>query len=414
MRITALILALVLLTAPAWAEVDVSVDLDITDGGSGWHYSNGNWIWSDTGSLRGVHFRSGGLTIGFEDGDWRARLRTVPRYYPLAPQYYPQQPQYFPQSSSQNRSYYNGRYHIKPTRTWQGNIPGRNGYSVAIPRSTEGEPERYGEWEYNQYGELVPAGSGNFHSGINYNHNRYNRSGYPLVFHYSLGYPYYYGTNYPYYYNQPAVVYRASDRDYYNYDPGYYDTGREEIRADEVNVYQGDVNNYYYDNQPAPAPQPVQPAVAPAPAPEPAVAEPPITPGVVAYGSRFYETARLETGDTVRVFAIQGGNLSVRNGDGPSQPVCDLVHPALGAYAAYNEETGLTVLFARDNRIAAAYEADGTWLVEPVPYPLDFTGKTTLGLVGGAPWAVFDSTDGNRYVLAFVDHQWQEIGSGST
>lgn len=406
MRIIMFILGLALLATPAMAETDISVSVDLSDDSYTSTYVPG-WYWGDPVQLQGIEYQGGNLMIGVTNQDWSARFQTGDTVYqPYAYNYRPTErfdsiitplkPMIEP---------YTGRS-LHPND--------RGGYRVAIPRGLGGQPQLYGDYEYDQYGNPVPAGRDNFYNNHNYTNRGYTYRNRPVVIHYTYD-------NYPYYGNRryPSPYY--SERTYLgistNTTDGYYQQpvdNRQDIRSDAVNVYHGDVYNYYNDAS-APrdaAPVPAYSTVTQAPAPADIEPAAPSTP---AYGTRFYEQTRLETAERTMLFRLDGTRLYAGPDMGPAQEICDSVDPQLGVYAAWSAADGITLLYRDGQRLVATYQVeDGQWWREPLPHAVDFKEKITLGLVGEVPWVVFSSEDGTRYVLTFSGRQWYEIGSGTS
>lgn len=404
MRIALILLGLLLIVAPAAADTDVSVTLGVAVEGSA-DQADPSWYWGDLTNLNGVYYSGSSLTIGGGE-DWNARFNTTtgPAYYPYG--YYQEPVQRFDRLVTPFAPL------VKPFSQSADSYSG-GGYRVAIPRGLGGAPELYGNYEYDQYGNPVPVGNGNGYQRPTYHpYGRHHRNR-PVVINYSYGY-------HPYYGYQP--VYTAPSYAEYGYvgtgaypGTGYNQPrpGGPDIQGEAVNVYQGDVYNYYY---PEPA-APIAPAVTAQPALRGAVppeADQPPAAANLAYGMRFYEQARLETPESVVRFKLDQGRLSAGPDNGPAREICATADMTLGAYAAYTSADGVIVLYGDNGRLAAAYPLpDGSWLTEPLPYAVDFDGKTTLGLVGGVPWVVFNTVDGTRYVLSFAGRAWQEIGSAT-
>lgn len=381
MRTLLLTLGLILAATAASADSDFSLHVDLGSSSSS-HYYGAEWYWGDPALLTEQHYRHGGLHSSLNYGEWDAHYS-----YGAGPSF--SSPRSFP-----------------PRQPYQSIITPYQPL-VDMNRHDRGgyHPDR--PHDYPVTIQPVPYS----HAGPRYVPRRHRR-GYPAVYQYSYGY-------YPQYYGRP--LYTASSCPEYGYggvvyqqlpayDPSRPQVGeRQDVRADEVNVYEGDVYNYYYEGQ--------QPAAQPAP--PPVVEQPPVEPvgpveaGPQAVGARFYERLRLETPDGVQTFVLEGGRLYAGPETGPWLELSEAADAKLGAFAAWIPGDGVVVIFREGDRLVAAYPSGGDWWTEPLPLEVDFAGKITLGLVGGAVWVVADSRDGSRYVLGFGGGSWYEIGSAS-
>jgi hypothetical protein len=153
-------------------------------------------------------------------------------------------------------------------------------------------------------------------------------------------------------------------------------------------------NNYY-------GAEPVAPAA-------PAAAEPLPT---RAFGQRFTDEVRLKTPDGAYRFELRNGGLYAGLESGKPQRLSDHADAAFGAFAAWLPGDGISVFYREGDVIYAAYPDGGKWVRDPLPYIVNFGPDTSMGLVNGEPWTVFNTTDGQRYVVQFKARQWTEVGS---
>ena len=397
MRIALTTLAMLLAATAAWADSEFSLKVDLGSSRATYYYGT-EWYWGDQALLTEWNYRSSGLTVGVRDGDWGAHYRYGPGPSFSSPGSWPPRREYQPL--------------VTPADSIIGVHPSdKPGYRVYIPRGLTGEKEYYGDAA--DLDQRPSYGYGSL--GQRYSPRRHRR-GYPTVLEYSYGY-------YPYYYSgQPlytaashpelgyvgGVVYRQLPA----YDPSLGQTGeRQDVRGEEVNVYEGDVYNYYYDGQPAPA-EPQSPPTVEAAPPAP---EPPAEPVPQALGARFYERLRLETPGGLQTFVLENGGLYAGPETGPWLRISEQADAGFGAFAAWIPADGLVVIFREGDRIVAAFPAGGgDWWIEPLPLAIDFGGKTTIGLVGGVPWVVADGLDHSRYVMGLSGGSWYEVGSATS
>jgi len=398
---------MLLFSALARADTDVSVRIDA--GGGEYSYDYGaDWFWGDPVLYGDWDYSHSGLGLTYSDRDWRARFDARGR----SP---------FPENPND-----------------------RGGYRVFIPHGRQGPPELYGDYNVDAHGYPVRP-----RRSLPYRHHRSYRSNYPVVIPYSYGYGYS-----PYgYYGMP--LYTAPAYPEYGYyperrglhirygDPGFAYGGYGYSEPAVGDIYNDNrvINNYYGDayvgsgesaaaesdippastyTPPSPPVGPMPPApVGPQPPPKRSVEPEPSTPAAPAdgraIGARFYDQLRLETPDGAERFTLQDGTLSVAAENGPGAPITANADQQFGVFAAWLPDAGTCLIFREGDGIAAAYRtAAGEWWIEPLSYNVDFGGTTSIGLVGGEPWVTFTAIDGARYVVAFRDKLWQDIGSGSS
>lgn len=413
-----IILALVLcIAAPAWADSDASFHVDLNANSS--HYSyDVEWYWGDTALTGGLRYYQNGLTVIGSDGDWGTYYtQGRPYYYHGYPYGYaqpvpyanPQAPRGYEPLVTPYESLVTPYESLVTPYESQIGVPynDRGGYRVFIPRGRGGEPELYGDYVTKNYQPGAPTSTPYTYWRPNRYHRGYNY-GRPVVYQYSLGYPYYTAPTYPEL-NYPG--YRA-------YDPRYID-GREygqsapdgqQIHANEVNVYEGDVYYYGGTEQPTAA----TPVVAPA-QPEPASQQVEAEAGMVPMGLRFYNRAILELPDALWTFQLDNGQLTAGLESGAVVQIATDVHPATGVFAAYVPGDGISLIFRQGSQFIATYLSPaGDWWLEPLPFAVDFSENYSIGMVGGVPWVAFSTAEGMRYVFSFAGGQWAEVGSGTT
>ncbi len=412
------------IAAPAWADSDASFHVDL--GSSSSHYSyDMDWYWGDTALTGGLCYYQNGLTVIGSDGDWGAYYSSGRPYYYHGYPYGCAQP--VPYANPQARRGYEPlvtpyeslvtRYEslvtpyesqVTPYESQIG-VPynDRGGYRVFIPRGRGGQPELYGDYVTGGYQPGAPTNT----PYTSWGHNRYHRGynyGRPVVYQYSLGYPYYTAPAYPEL-NYPG---------YQTYDPRSVDSrmyGQNtpdgpQINANEVNVYEGDVYYYGGTEQPAVAPQ-VAPPVQSEPAPQQIEAEA----GLAPMGLRFYNRAILELPEALWTFQLDSGQLTAGLESGAVAQIASDVHPATGVFASYVPSDGISLIFRQGSQFVASYlSPTGDWWLEPLPYVVNFNENNSVGMVGGVPWVAFSAADGTRYVFSFVGGQWAEVGSGTT
>lgn len=369
---------------------------------------------------------------GYSDGRYWGDRGYWGSLYQLPPEewYYDDGRNYRPQQQLRSRGY---KSIIKPYQSiikpYEPLVPShpadRPGFKLYPPRSIYGPPELYGDYLTDADGYPLATRSSPYTlGGVRYHpRHRYRRS--PVAYQYGYGYlPYYpYGggryytaPSYPAYgYYQGGVVYRQLPV-YDPYGPPYQ--GSEQIDAGEINVYEGDVYHINYAG----------PQAAPSPTTRPP--EPPATderrerdtppqpeqqqPREQAVGARFYDQLRLKSEQGTHLFTIIDTVLSYHTPDGERAEVSDGINPDFGAYAAYLPGEGPQLIYREDDQLLGAYPgSDGEWWQEALPYEVDFGEDITVGLVGGAPWVVFNDLDGTRYVVGFSGQVWFEVGSGS-
>jgi hypothetical protein len=231
----------------------------------------------------------------------------------------------------------------------------------------------------------------------------------------------------PYYYGSPRVSYYVGGRPVYVYgDSATYLDLPVRTYPDEVYPYSSDdysgpvdvpvttyndnrvTNNYYGTGGQVVLPQDEQ-MVAPAPAPakqQSAAASDPRP-----FGQRFLDKVRLDTRDGAYQFSIRNGALYAGHDSAKAVRLADNVDTEFGAFAAWLPGDGACVFYRQGDGIFAAYPAKDGWAHNPLPYLVRFGPDTSIGLVNGLPWAVFNTTDGQRYVVQFGGHQWNEVGS---
>jgi len=412
-----IILALVFcIAAPAWADSDVSFHVDL--GASESSYSYGvDWYWGDAALPGGLRYYQNGLTVIGGDGDWDTHYCTGRPYHysypygyaqPMPYTYHPATRGYEPLVTPYESPVKPYESIVTPYESQIG-VPynDRGGYRVFIPRGRGGEPELYGDYVTGGYQPGAPTNT----PSTSWRHKRYHRGynyGRPVVYQYSMGYPYYTAPAYP------ELGYHG----YQAYDPRYFDSrvyGQNtpdgpQINADEVNVYEGDVYYYGGTEQPAMAPQVAAPTQ-PQPAPPRVEAEA----GPEPMGLRFYNRAILELPDAVWVFQLDNGQLTAGLESGAIDQIASDVHPATGVFAAYVPSDGISLIYRHGSQFIAAYPSPtGDWWLEPLPFVVDFTENHSIGMVGGVPWVAFSAADGTRYVFSFAGGQWAEVGSGTT
>ena len=130
-------------------------------------------------------------------------------------------------------------------------------------------------------------------------------------------------------------------------------------------------------------------------------------------GARFYDSTWLDIPDQAVMFELVATELFAGDADGQWVSISASVDPAFGAYAYYQPGTGPGVIFREGQGIVAAYlMEDGTWWHSPMGYNVDFRDEVSIGLVTGMPWVTFNDRNGLRYVVAFDQRIWQEVGSG--
>ena len=120
---------------------------------------------------------------------------------------------------------------------------------------------------------------------------------------------------------------------------------------------------------------------------------------------------RLETPDGAYRFVLRNGGLYAGLESGKAQRIADNADVAFDAFAAWIPGDGVCVFYRDGDGIFAAYPTGTTWAKDPLPYIVSFGTDTSIGLVNGLPWAVFNTTDGARYVVQFGGHQWNEVGN---
>lgn len=403
-RIFLIVGALLLAGSAAWADVDVDVDLGFGLYYSDGYYSNSAEWWAGDGTLwRGSGWWPGnGLSVITGGDGWSARFSTGQSGYPDG---------YYPVSAGQQVQPYDSLVQpfdslVEPYEPLVGtDYNDRWGYRVPMPRGRGGAPELYGDYSWLEGGG---GDSGNYApGGVVVGYPWYYSRGYPQVYHYTYG-------NYPWWPYNPTVYYLQQPPAHYYQQPvaGSYPGGWEEPRGEgyvsgeAVNIYEGDVYNYYYGGEAAPA--------AAAPAAQPEAVATPAEPYVDAFGQQFNDRTRLDTPDGVWVLMLEDGGLKAHTPSGARTEIAGSVDYSYGAYAAWLPDSGPLVMFKAGGTLAAAYPADdGQWWVEYLAAEVDFSHNTTVELIGGAPWAVFTGIDGERYVYTFQHGLWQEVGSGS-
>jgi hypothetical protein len=213
------------------------------------------------------------------------------------------------------------------------------------------------------------------------------------------------------------VVYQQLPYGYGYYGSQYQDSGQ--VDAGEINIYEGDVYHINYDGShtaPSPTTRPPGPPVSDElrNQQEQQDREEPQQPREHAVGARFYDQLRLDTAQGPQQFVIEGTTLSYVARDGSWHEISTAIDPDFGGYGAWLPEEGPQVIYREGDRLYGAYPlAGGDWLTEALPYDVDFGADITVGLVGGAPWVVFNDLSGTRFVVGFSGHIWFEIGSGS-
>lgn len=363
----------------AYADSDVDISVRLGGGSSDYSYS-ADWYWGDPVLYGNWYCGRSGLGLYYDGGDWNTSYRS--RHSP---------------------------YGTHPND--------RGGYRAFIPRGLEGPPELYGDYVVDQYGYPIRPRSVN--PGYGHGRHRRYRDNYPLVIPYSYGYAW---TPYGY---QPAPLYTAPANPYYGYYPArdglrieYGSPGYAPQPADAPAYIDNRSYNYYYgdvNNGAAPPPE-AAPAPAPSLANPPAADYAPAAETVVrALGTRFYDKLRLDTPDGVLCFNLLGSKLFAAPENGPGVMVSQNADAAFGAFACWLPGLGSCLIFSQLGSLVAAYPTtDGAWWLESLPYNVDLGSAVTIGLVSGEPWVTFNAIDGARYVVAFRDKLWQDIGSGSS
>jgi hypothetical protein len=409
MRTLAAIVILLLISATA-AQADSGFSFRVEVGGGDAYYHHYGY---DDGWYLG------------DRGYWGGAYRVPPEEW-----YYGDSQAYNQGYQRNNRGY---QSIIKPYRSiikpYQPLVPShpadRPGFKLYPPRSIYGPPELYGDYVTDANGYPIATRTTPYSLGGRRHHRGYyGRS--PLVYQYSYGYsPYYYGS--PYYtapaypnygYYPGGVVYRQLPvyGSYGSYDSGY--PGSEQVEADEINVYQGDVYHINYAGPqaaPSPTTRPPEPPAGDERRERTAPPQPEDQqPREQAIGGRFYDRLRLKTEHGTYEFTIDNTNLNFVGPDGSYGKISDGLDPDFGAYAAYLPGDGPQAIYREGDKLYGAYpQEDGSWWPAALPYDVDFNESITVGLVGGAPWVVFNDLGGTRYVVGFAGQTWFEIGSGA-
>ena len=299
-----------------------------------------------------------------------------------------------------------------------GHTNDRGGYRVFIPRGQQGREYYVSSGyrggragrnrDYSHSGGYRRGGYGGNGYHRNYGHSN---GGYTIL----QGQPYWDGYGYSYGYGNPTIVYPGRSAIVIDPNGSDYAAPQGPVYNDN-RVYDNDTYNNSVTNNYGVAPLPQREVPRPQLAPVKPKADPiaPAQPGMRTTGMRFGAKGRIQTPEGARLYKIEKGVLYTQIDGGKLVKIAEGADADFGGYAIMQPAVGSAVIFCQGNKFAAAYATKDGWWIEQLNYNVDFSKRPSFSMMSNEPWVTFTATDGTRWVVRFSDHQWLEVGSGTT